>query len=107
SGGGWQPPLAVDRRGFEPVNRAAPLPLSFAQQRLWFIERLEGAGAAYHIPLRQPLRGAPGRGALRRALDRIVARHEALRTTFAEVDGAPVQRIAPAEESRFPLAEHD
>ncbi|HYH78372.1 MAG TPA: amino acid adenylation domain-containing protein, partial [Longimicrobium sp.] len=91
----------------EPVERGADLPLSFAQQRLWFIERLEGAGAAYHIPVRQRLRGELDRAALRRALDRIVARHEALRTTFAEVDGAPVQRIAPAQESPFHLTEHD
>ncbi|HEX9935693.1 MAG TPA: amino acid adenylation domain-containing protein, partial [Longimicrobium sp.] len=91
----------------EPVERGADLPLSFAQQRLWFIERLEGAGAAYHITERRRLRGELDRGALRRALDRIVARHEALRTVFAEVDGAPVQRVAPAEESPFHLAEHD
>ncbi|MFL5384639.1 MAG: amino acid adenylation domain-containing protein, partial [Longimicrobiaceae bacterium] len=91
----------------EPVERGADLPLSFAQQRLWFIERLEGVGAAFHIPVRQRLRGELDRAALRRALDRIVARHEALRTTFAEVDGAPVQRIAPAEESSFQLTEHD
>ncbi len=90
-----------------PVARGADLPLSFAQQRLWFIERLGGAGAAYHINLRQRLRGELDRDALRRALDRIVARHEALRTTFAEVDGEPVQRIAPAEASPFQLAEHD
>ncbi|HYR09004.1 MAG TPA: amino acid adenylation domain-containing protein, partial [Longimicrobium sp.] len=91
----------------EPADRSAPLPLSFAQQRLWFIERLEGAGSAYHIPMRQRLRGELHRPALRRALDRIVARHEALRTTFAEVDGEPVQRVAPAEESPFQLTEHD
>jgi amino acid adenylation domain-containing protein len=91
----------------EPVERGADLPLSFAQQRLWFIERLEGAGAAYNIPVRQRLRGELDRAALRRALDRIVARHEALRTVFAEVDGAPVQRIAPAQECPFHLAEHD
>ncbi|MFL5540477.1 MAG: amino acid adenylation domain-containing protein, partial [Longimicrobiaceae bacterium] len=91
----------------EPADRSGPLPLSFAQQRLWFIERLEGAGAAYHVSVRQWLRGELDRAALRRALDRIVARHEALRTTFAEVDGEPVQRIAPAEESPFQLTEHD
>jgi amino acid adenylation domain-containing protein len=91
----------------EPVERGADLPLSFAQQRLWFIERLQSAGSAYHIPDRQRLRGELDRAALRRALDRIVARHEALRTVFPEVDGAPVQRIAPAEESRFHLTEHD
>jgi amino acid adenylation domain-containing protein len=91
----------------EPVERGADLPLSFAQQRLWFIERLESAGAVYHIPVRQRLRGELDRDALVRALDRMVERHEALRTTFPEVDGAPVQRIAPAEESPFHLAEHD
>ncbi|HYR11928.1 MAG TPA: condensation domain-containing protein, partial [Longimicrobium sp.] len=91
----------------EPVERGADLPLSFAQQRLWFIERLGGAGAAYHINVSPRLRGELDRAALRRALDRIVARHEALRTVFAEVDGEPVQRIAPAEESPFHLAEHD
>ena len=91
----------------EPVERGADLPLSFAQQRLWFLERLAAAGAAFHIPVRQRLRGGVDRAALRRALDRIVARHEALRTVFAEVDGAPVQRIAPAEETPFHLLEHD
>ncbi|HEU4558483.1 MAG TPA: amino acid adenylation domain-containing protein, partial [Longimicrobium sp.] len=91
----------------EPVERGADLPLSFAQQRLWFIDQLEGAGAAYNIPTRQRLRGELDGAALRRALDWIVARHEALRTTFAEVNGEAVQRIAPAEESPFQLTEHD
>jgi amino acid adenylation domain-containing protein len=91
----------------EPVERDERIPLSFAQQRLWFLERLDGGGAAYHIPTRMRLRGALDRGALVRALDRIVARHEALRTTFAEEDGQPVQRIAPAEASAFRLLDHD
>ncbi|HEU0077021.1 MAG TPA: amino acid adenylation domain-containing protein, partial [Longimicrobiaceae bacterium] len=91
----------------ELVDRRADLPLSFAQQRLWFIDQLEGVGAAYHMPTRLRLRGELDRAALVRALDRIVARHEALRTTFAETDGDPVQRIAPAEASSFHLVEHD
>jgi amino acid adenylation domain-containing protein len=90
-----------------PVDRTAAIPLSFAQQRLWFLEQLGGTGTAYHIPLRLRLRGALDRDALVRALDRIVARHEALRTTFPAVDGEPVQRIAPVEESGFRLVEHD
>ncbi|HEV3050799.1 MAG TPA: amino acid adenylation domain-containing protein, partial [Longimicrobium sp.] len=90
-----------------PVERTAAIPPSFAQQRLWFIEQLGGTGAAYHLPLRLRLRGDLDRGALVRALDRIVARHEALRTTFPAVDGEPVQRIAPAEESGIRLVEHD
>jgi NRPS condensation-like uncharacterized protein len=91
----------------EPVDRSAPLPLSFAQLRLWFLDQLGIPGAVYHIPLSLRLRGELDRNALVRALDRIVARHEALRTTFAAVDGEPVQRIAPAEASPFRLAEHD
>ncbi|HEV2734415.1 MAG TPA: condensation domain-containing protein, partial [Longimicrobiaceae bacterium] len=91
----------------EPVDRSGPLALSFAQQRLWFLEHLGGMGSTYHIPRRLRLRGALDAAALRRALDRIVARHEALRTTFRLVDGEPEQRIAPAEESPFHLAEND
>ena len=90
-----------------PWTAPATIPLSFAQQRLWFLEQLGGTGAAYHVPLRLRLRGALDRAALARALDRIVARHEALRTTFPAVDGEPVQRIASAEESAFRLVEHD
>jgi amino acid adenylation domain-containing protein len=91
----------------EPVDRHRPLPLSFSQQRLWFHERMTGGDAAYHLSVRPRLLGALDRAALRRALERIVARHEALRTVFGEVDGAPVQRIVPMEESAFHLVEHD
>ncbi|HET7460393.1 MAG TPA: amino acid adenylation domain-containing protein, partial [Longimicrobium sp.] len=91
----------------EPADRGGPLALSFAQQRLWFLEQLGNLGATYHIPLRLRLRGTLDRAALVRALDRIVARHEALRTTFPTVGGEPVQHVAPAEESAFRLVEHD
>ncbi|HEX8692393.1 MAG TPA: amino acid adenylation domain-containing protein, partial [Longimicrobium sp.] len=91
----------------EPADRGARLPLSFAQQRLWFLEQLGALGSAYHIPGRLRLRGELDAGALARALERIVARHEALRTTFAAVDGEPEQRVAPAAGSRFHLAAHD
>jgi amino acid adenylation domain-containing protein len=90
-----------------PVERTGDLPPSFAQQRLWFLEQLGGMGAAYHIPMGLRLRGELDRGALGRSLDRIVARHEVLRTTFPTVDGEPVQRIAPVEESGLRLVEHD
>ncbi|HEX6373134.1 MAG TPA: non-ribosomal peptide synthase/polyketide synthase, partial [Longimicrobium sp.] len=113
-----RPVLADFARGLEtaaravgtaiaPVDRTGALPPSFAQQRLWFLEQLGGTGAAYHIPVRLRLRGALDRGALVRALDRVVARHEALRTTFPAVDGEPVQHIASAETSAFHLVEHD
>ena len=80
-----------------PASRAGPLPLSFAQQRLWFLAQIEGVSQAYHIPLGLRLQGDLDRAAMKRALDRLVARHEALRTTFAAVDGRPVQRIAAAD----------
>jgi hypothetical protein len=83
------------------------LPLSFAQQRLWFLAQIEGLSEAYHIHGGLWLRGRLDRGALRQALDRVVARHEALRTCFVQIDGQPWQRIAAAEEGRFHLREHD
>ena len=89
------------------VERGERLPLSFAQQRLWFLAQMEGVSQAYHIPFGLRLQGQLDRPALRRGLDRILARHEALRTTFASVDGEPLQRIIPEEDSRFYLPEHD
>ncbi|HEX5727195.1 MAG TPA: amino acid adenylation domain-containing protein, partial [Longimicrobiaceae bacterium] len=85
----------------------SPLPLSFAQQRQWFIDQMEGAGAAYHVASRVRLRGPLDRTALARALERIVARHESLRTTFPAVQGEPEQRITPADEHGFTLRDYD
>ncbi len=88
------------------ADRSLPMPLSWAQQRLWFLDQLDAAaGAAYHMGAALRLSGWLDRAALRAALDRIVARHEVLRTTFADVDGHPVQVIAPAH--GFSLLEHD
>jgi amino acid adenylation domain-containing protein len=89
------------------AKRGATLPLSFAQQRLWFVAQMEGASQAYNIPWGMLLRGELDRGSLRQALDRIVERHEALRTTFVLVGGEVAQAIAAIEESRFQLVEHD
>ncbi|MGS0897509.1 amino acid adenylation domain-containing protein, partial [Burkholderia stagnalis] len=77
------------------VSREEPLELSFAQQRLWFLCRMGGASVsrAYHIPAGLTMEGVLDHGALIKALDRIVERHEALRTTFVVVDDKPVQRI--------------
>ncbi|HEU0055230.1 MAG TPA: condensation domain-containing protein, partial [Longimicrobium sp.] len=90
-----------------PVERGGRLAPSFAQQRLWFLEQLGEMGSTYHIPLRMRLRGALDRAALAGALERIVARHESLRTVFVRVDGDPEQRVLPVEESGFGVAEHD
>src|SRR5882762_9017944 len=89
------------------VDRGERLSVSFAQQRLWFLAQMEGGSEAYHIPFGLHVRGELNRAALRRALERIVARHEALRTTFASVDGEAVQWIASTEDSHFHLVEHD
>ncbi|RMS70866.1 Amino acid adenylation, partial [Pseudomonas syringae pv. aceris] len=79
------------------VDRDLPLPLSWAQQRLWFLDQLDrAAGAAYHIPAGLRLRGRLDRDALQATLDRIVARHETLRTHFALHEGQAIQVIAPA-----------
>ena len=75
----------------EAAQRGEPLPLSFAQQRLWFLAQM-GASEAYHIFKGWRLKGRLDREALRLALDRIVARHEALRTTFMAIEGEPVQQ---------------
>jgi amino acid adenylation domain-containing protein len=85
----------------EPAPRAGAMPMSSAQQRLWFLQRLEPDSAAYNVPAAFHLSGPLDRGALRRAFDALVARHEALRTVFDAVHGKPFQRIlAPA---RFDL----
>jgi len=78
-----------------PVPRDGNLPLSFAQQRLWFIDQLEPGNAAYNFPAAVRLKGPLNVAALEQSLNEIVRRHEVLRTTFATVDGCPVQVIAP------------
>jgi amino acid adenylation domain-containing protein len=70
-------------------------PLSFAQQRLWFMEQLEPGTPVYNIPLAMAFSGRVEVPALARALDEIVRRHEALRTAFRTVDGQPLQVVSP------------
>ncbi|NPC83010.1 non-ribosomal peptide synthase/polyketide synthase, partial [Pyxidicoccus fallax] len=85
-----------------PAPRTGPLPLSFAQQRLWFIDQLEPGSAAYNLPAAVRLSGTLDVTALERALQALVARHESLRTTFATQDGEAVQRIHEASASPLP-----
>ncbi|HEX7180736.1 MAG TPA: amino acid adenylation domain-containing protein [Thermoanaerobaculia bacterium] len=85
--------------GHERIGRretAGPAPLSFGQQRLWFLHQLDPASAAYHIPEAVRLHGALDARALHAALAELVRRHEALRTVFLSTDGEPVQQaLAP------------
>ncbi|HEY3480959.1 MAG TPA: amino acid adenylation domain-containing protein, partial [Streptomyces sp.] len=85
-----------------PVERPAEPPLSFSQERLWFMDQLEPGNAVYHIPAALRLEGELDAAALERAFAGLVARHEALRTVFPAVDGRPVQRIVPAAPFRLP-----
>jgi amino acid adenylation domain-containing protein len=88
-----------------PVERTEDLPLSFAQARLWFLDQLEPNSPFYNIPAAVQVTGPLDVEALRASLDEIVRRHEALRTTFATVDGRPVQRIADELQVPFTLVD--
>ncbi len=88
-----------------PVPRDGELPLSFAQQRLWFIDQLEPGGSVYNFPAAVRLKGPLNVMALKQSLNEIVKRHEALRTTFAIVDGRPVQVIAPLLTLTLPIVD--
>jgi amino acid adenylation domain-containing protein len=73
-----------------------PVPLSFAQQRLWFLEQVTASSAAYTLPLAYRLDGRLNEAALIQSLNEVVRRHEALRTIFPTVEGQPVQVVVPA-----------
>ncbi len=89
----------------ERVPRIRPLPLSFAQQRLWFIDQLQPGSAVYNIPLAMRLHGALDVPVLERAINEIVRRHEVLRTTFELIDGEPVQVIGAPESLRVEVTD--
>ncbi len=85
----------------EPVDRNQDLPLSFAQQRLWFLDQLQPNSTAYNIPSALKLLGPLNVPALEASIKEIIARHESFRTTFDDVNGKPKQVIA--EKSNFEL----
>jgi amino acid adenylation domain-containing protein/FkbM family methyltransferase len=87
------------------VDREKELPLSFAQQRLWFFDQMEPGSDFYNVPAAVRLTGWLDVEALERTLTEVVRRHEVLRTTFATKDGRPVQLIHPAAAVKLPLVE--
>ncbi|OBG83337.1 hypothetical protein A5699_04445, partial [Mycobacterium sp. E802] len=80
-----------------PQPRPAVIPLSYAQQRLWFLNRFEDGAATYNMPIAFRINGALDVEALGAALDDVIARHESLRTVFIDVDGVPSQQVLPAQ----------
>lgn len=86
-----------------PPGRSAPL--SYSQERLWFLSQLEPENYAFNRPLAFRLRGPLDFGALRKAINSIVERHEVLRTVYPSEDGQPHQVVLPAEEFPLPLTE--
>jgi amino acid adenylation domain-containing protein len=83
----------------------AALPLSYAQQRLWFLDQLEPGSAVYNIAYAVEIRGSLEPAVLASVLAAVVARHESLRTTFDAQEGAPVQVIAPPGPVRMPCVD--
>jgi amino acid adenylation domain-containing protein len=96
--GGGRPPLLR-------VSRGGDLPLSFGQQRLWFLQQLDPASYAYNMSAALRMEGELHAGALAAAFAELVRRHEALRTTFPDRDGKPVQAIAAAGPHAVPLVD--
>ncbi|MCP4663471.1 MAG: amino acid adenylation domain-containing protein, partial [bacterium] len=104
--------VAAARRGHHPaepplvpIPRSDRVPLSFAQERLWFLEQLDPGKSRYNVCGAVRLVGPLNVATLQRSLREIVRRHESLRTTFGEVDGVPVQVIARHQRLELPLVE--
>jgi amino acid adenylation domain-containing protein len=93
----------LSSQAITPVSREGNLPLSFAQQRLWFLDQMEPGNSLYNIPGAVRLKGSLNVAALEQSFNEIVRRHEVLRTNFKTVDGQPVQVIASTLTLRLPI----
>ena len=87
----------------KPVKREGEIPLSFAQERLWFLQELDAESTAYFVPRVIRIKGKLGIGLLERTFTEIIRRHEILRTIFPTVDGGPVQRIHEPYPFKIPI----
>src|SRR5207244_3031280 len=95
--------LGKARASIEPIPRGGPLPLSFGQEQLWFLQQLAPKSSAYNVSFRLSLRGTLDRAALASSFAAIVERHEALRTTFRSRGGVPEAVAGGAFPSDLPV----
>jgi amino acid adenylation domain-containing protein len=89
----------------QPAPRGGDLPLSFVQQRLWFLDQLSPGSAAYNIPFPFRISGLLDLRALERSIEDVIGRHEILRTVFPNVDGQPVQKVCPPSTFSIPVVD--
>ena len=89
----------------QPIPREGNLPLSFAEQRLWFLDRLHEGSTTYNEPEALRLKGSLQVKLLQMALQEIIRRHESLRTNFQAVDGSPVRVILPELDLKMPIVD--
>ena len=94
-------PQTIQRR----TENSNALPLSFAQQRLWFLDQLEPGNPAYNLSFARRMKGKLNEEALQQSLDEIIRRHEILRSRFTAVGGRAVQLLEPAQP--LPIAHYD
>ncbi|MDQ1355343.1 MAG: hypothetical protein QG657_5653, partial [Acidobacteriota bacterium] len=87
----------------KPTERVGEIPLSFAQERLWFLQELDADNVAYFVPRVIKMRGKLDVSLIERTFTEIIRRHEILRTTFPTIDGQPVQRIEPPFQFNIPV----
>ncbi len=96
-------PTALTAESIQPLGRQGRLPLSFSQERVWFIQKLYPLNLAYHFQSLLYFTGRLDVAALERSLSDIVRRHEIFRTTFPEIDGDPIQNVHPLWSVSLPV----
>ncbi|TDF41789.1 amino acid adenylation domain-containing protein [Alteromonadaceae bacterium M269] len=94
---------AVEQIELKPVERVEPIPLTYAQQRLWFLDQLEPGVPAYNVSDLHPIKLELDIAALQKAVTAVVERHELLRTVFPSTDGIPRQQILPPMDVPLPV----
>jgi len=102
---GVKPPALKRLEAAEREQWRGGLPLSFAQQRLWFLDQLQPDSVSYNVPQAVRLKGELGIEALERALSKVVRRHEVLRTRFVSVGGEPRQEVLPAADVKLAVTD--